>query len=72
MFNAIYSVREWTPIYYLWRPKLKDEDDNFLIELAIAGNATSIITNNIKNLKGAELSFPNLKILAPEKRLRGK
>lgn len=72
LLNAFYSVCEWTPIYYLWRPNLQDEDDNFLIELAIAGNATSIITNNIKDLKGAELSFPNLKILPPEKLLRGK
>jgi predicted nucleic acid-binding protein len=51
---------------------LKDENDNFLIELAIAGNAGAIVTNNVKDLKGAELSFKNLKILTPEQLLRGK
>lgn len=39
LLNAYYSVCEWVPIYYLWRPNLTDESDNFLIELAVAGNA---------------------------------
>ncbi len=71
LLMSFYSVCEWVPIYYLWRPNLKDENDNFLIELAIAGNAEKIITNNIKDLKTAELSFENLKILKPEQFLRG-
>ena len=36
LINAFYSVCVWVPIYYLWRPNLKDEGDNFLIELAVA------------------------------------
>ena len=71
LLNAFYSVCKWTPIYYLWRPNLKDEADNFLIELALAGNALKIITNNIRNLENAELNFPNLEILTPETYLRG-
>jgi predicted nucleic acid-binding protein len=50
------------PIYYLWRPNLKDEGDNFLIELAVAGNAEIIVTNNVNDLGSAELSFEALKI----------
>jgi len=72
LLNAFYSVCRWVPIYYLWRPNLKDEADNFLIELALAGNALKIITNNIRDLKNAELNFPNLEILTPETFLRGK
>ncbi len=68
---AFYSVTEWVPIYYLWRPNLLDENDNFLIELAIAGNAEIIVTNNTKDLKAAELSFENIQILKPEHFLRG-
>lgn len=68
---SFYSVCQWVSIYYLWRPNLKDEADNFLIELAIAGNARVIVTNNIKDLKGAELSFKHLDILTPQEFLRG-
>ncbi len=71
LLNAFYSICDWVPIYYLWRPNIADEGDNFLIELALAGNATPIVTNNIRDLKSAELRFPELKIITPAKLLRG-
>ena len=71
LLNAYYSVCLWVPIYYLWRPNVSDESDNFLIELAVAGNAFGIVTNNIKDLLKAELKFPGLKIMTPEQLLRG-
>ena len=71
LLNAFYSVCNWVPIYYLWRPNLKDENDNFLIELALAGNSKLIVTNNVKDLVGAELRFEELRILRPEQLLRG-
>lgn len=70
LLQAFSSVSKWTFIYYSWRPNLKDESDNHLIELAVAGNARIIVTNNIKDFKDAELLFPNLKILKPEDALR--
>lgn len=60
--NDFLSVCKWVNIYYLWRPNLRDEADNHLIELAIAGNATCIVTGNIKDFQGSELLFPHLKI----------
>ncbi|MEM7016197.1 MAG: putative toxin-antitoxin system toxin component, PIN family [Pseudomonadota bacterium] len=71
LLNSFYSVCQWVSVYFLWRPNLKDEGDNFLIELALAGNAKFIITHNIKDLQGAELKFPELCILTPEQMLRG-
>ncbi|VAW62679.1 hypothetical protein MNBD_GAMMA09-2887 [hydrothermal vent metagenome] len=71
LLNAFYSVCTWVPIYYLWRPNIIDEGDNFLIELAVAGNAEFIITNNIRDLVTAELNFPEFKIVKPEIFLRG-
>jgi putative PIN family toxin of toxin-antitoxin system len=65
LLAAFMSVSEWIYIYYLWRPNLKDEADNHLIELAVAGNAQLIATNNVKDFKNAELLFPSLKILTP-------
>ena len=71
LLNAYYSVCDWVPIYYLWRPNLLDESDNFLIELAIAGNAYCVVTNNIRDLTRSEMMFPDLQILTPEQLLRG-
>jgi len=66
LLASFMSVCEWTRIYYLWRPNLKDEADNHLIELAIAGNARIIATKNIKDFKRTELSFPELLIKRPD------
>jgi len=30
LLHSFYSVCHWVPIYYLWRPNLIDEGDNFL------------------------------------------
>jgi putative PIN family toxin of toxin-antitoxin system len=64
------SVSQWISIYYLWRPNLKDEADNHLIELAVAGNAQMIATNNVRDFQNSQLLFPNLSILKPEEIIR--
>ena len=69
--HSLYSISEWIPIYFLWRPNLADEQDNHIIELAVAGNAPIIATKNIKDFKSAELNFPELSILKPEQVIRG-
>ena len=65
LLNAFLSVSEWVEIYYSWRPNLRDEGDNHIIELAVAGNAKIVATNNIRDFQKAELSFPNISILTP-------
>ena len=71
LVNAFYSISKWVSVYYLWRPNLKDEGDNFLIELAVAGNSKLIVTKNVKDLTGAELHFEQLRILKPEQLIEG-
>ena len=71
LLAAFYKRCVWIPIYFLWGPNLIDESDNFLIELAVAGNAEYIVTNNIKDLMRAELSFKDLRVCKPEQLLRG-
>nr|VFK09776.1 MAG: PIN domain [Candidatus Kentron sp. LPFa]VFK25984.1 MAG: PIN domain [Candidatus Kentron sp. LPFa] len=61
---------QWVPIHYLWRPNSKDEGDNFLIELALAGNASIIVTNNVRDFRSMELHFSGLRVLTPEQVLR--
>lgn len=72
LLNSFYGICQWVSIYYLWRPNLPDENDNFLIELAIAGNAFCVVTNNLRDLQASELTFPDLKILKPEHLLKGR
>jgi len=47
LLDAFMSVCQWIDIYYLWRPNLRDEADNHLIELAIAGNAQIIANKSL-------------------------
>ena len=70
LLAAFINVFEWVQIYYSWRPNLRDEGDNHVIELAIAGNAQVVATHNIKDFQGAELIFPSLSILKPEQVIR--
>ncbi len=57
LFQAFLSTCKYNEIFYLWRPNLKDKDDDFLVELAVASNSEVIITENIKDLKSNELFF---------------
>lgn len=65
LLDAYLSVCRWVPISYLWRPNLRDEADNHLIDLAVAGNAEWIITGNTADLGSGELIFPSLRIVTP-------
>ena len=60
----------WTRIYFAWRPNLPDEADNHLVELAVAGGASHIVTRNLRHLHGMELKFPGLAAVSPEQFLK--
>ena len=45
-------------LLYLWRPNLRDEIDNHLLELAVAAGAETIITANKRDFVNNELRFP--------------
>jgi predicted nucleic acid-binding protein len=52
------------------RVSLPDEDDNFLVELAVAGGANRIVTSNARDLRNPELRFPGLEIITPAELLQ--
>jgi putative PIN family toxin of toxin-antitoxin system len=60
--DALFSVAEWVKVHFLWRPNLRDESDNHLIELAVAGGAEAIISANKRDLNFGELLFPGIRV----------
>lgn len=51
--------------YFLFRPNLKDEKDNMVVELAIASQSDYLVTSNVKDFDNAELTFDQLRIVTP-------
>ncbi len=72
LFDIFVATCRWTRVYYGWRPNLRDEGDNHVIELAVAGSSRAIVTRNTRDFTLArELRFPQLRILTPAQLLKG-
>jgi len=52
-------------IYFLFRPNLRDEKDNKIVELAITSQSDYLITSNVRDFKKAELKFDQLRVITP-------
>jgi putative PIN family toxin of toxin-antitoxin system len=70
LLDIFLSVCRWTHIYYAWRPNLRDEGDNHLIELAVAGQAQYLVTRNTQDLRHGQLRFPQLRVVTPSEMLK--
>ncbi len=71
LMDAVFGVCQWINISYLWRPNLRDEADNHLVELAVAGNAAWIVTGNARDVAEAELVFDGFRVVTPGEWLKG-
>ncbi|MCR5023881.1 MAG: putative toxin-antitoxin system toxin component, PIN family [Lachnospiraceae bacterium] len=52
--DYICRIAKKTPIFYLWRPHLKDPFDDHVLELALASQSTYIVTFNKRDFRGTE------------------
>jgi putative PIN family toxin of toxin-antitoxin system len=50
--DAIYYAANFIEVHYLWRPFLKDPDDDHVLEVAVAAQSKYIITHNLKDFEG--------------------
>ena len=41
-------------VHFLWRPFLRDADDDMVLEAAVAGGCPHIITHNTRDFRGVE------------------
>ena len=47
------SVAHLQEVHFLWRPFLRDPDDDMILECAVASGAEYIVTHNIKDFRRA-------------------
>ncbi|MDF0601170.1 putative toxin-antitoxin system toxin component, PIN family [Psychromarinibacter sp. C21-152] len=65
VLDAFFSRCRWVEVSYLWRPNLRDEADNHVIELAVASGTKTIVTHNLRDMESGELAFPSIRIVGP-------
>jgi putative PIN family toxin of toxin-antitoxin system len=54
------SIAHLQDVYFLWRPFLRDPDDDMVLECAVASGAVIIVTHNIKDF----VRSPSLGVVA--------
>ena len=62
------AIGKRQPIHFLWRPQLRDPNDEFVLEVAVAAGCQYIVTHNVRDFAGAERLGVN--IVRPSQFLR--
>ncbi len=47
------SIAHQQDVYFLWRPLLRDPDDDMVVECAVASGSTIIVTHNVRDFAAA-------------------
>ena len=63
--DGICLISNHQKINFMWRPFLKDINDDMVLEVAFNSKADYIVTHNIKDFKDVEENF-NIKIITPK------
>ena len=67
LLDAVVSVGEPVRPSFLWRPSLRDADDDMVLEVAVNGQADAIVTFN-RQTSGRRQSGSGLKSCCPARR----
>ena len=63
LIDYVCQVAHRQDIFFLWRPLLRDPNDDMVVEVAIASQADAIVTHNLRDFAPAQ--HLGLQILAP-------
>jgi len=63
--DGICLISNHQKINFLWRPFLRDSNDDMVLEVAFNSKADYIVTHNIKDFKGVEDNF-NIEVITPK------
>lgn len=55
--DALAGVVEQVPLRFLWRPQLRDTDDEMVLETAVNGGAQRLATFNVRHPRRAARAF---------------
>lgn len=64
ILDVLAAVAEPVEAHFLWRPRLRDADDDMVLESAVNGGAKVIATFNMRHFKGVTEEF-GIEILTP-------
>ena len=62
------SIAHQQGVYFLWRPLLRDPDDDMVVECAVASGSTMIVTHNVRDFAAA--ASLNIRAVTPGDFLR--
>ena len=54
IIDYVCSVSEHREVHYLWRPLLRDPDDDMVLELAVESDSDFVVTHNVRDFQGCE------------------
>lgn len=63
VLDYVCAVAKKPRVYYLWRPMLRDPNDDLVLEVAVAGGCEAIVTFNKRDFGGAERF--GIRVLSP-------
>lgn len=48
------SIAHLQEVFFLWRPFLRDPDDDMVVECAVSSRSNYIVTHNVRDFRGVE------------------
>lgn len=62
--DAIVAMAQPVPTHFLWRPQLRDPNDEMVLEAAVNGGADALVTFNVRDYGAAAARF-GVEVLLP-------
>jgi putative PIN family toxin of toxin-antitoxin system len=69
LLNTLAGISEAVRLAFLWRPQLRDSNDDMVLEAAVNGRADAIVTFNIRDFAAVTPHF-GITVLTPKEALK--